>query len=146
MPGTRPIEGRRIRDFYERLRNPARTGRFVTVEQIEQWNPRTTIDILRRVRGVKIEANPAYGSGDLRRFLVFMSRSGTTTFISRRGICPPLYFLDALYMGNAETTAVEDLVSPEQIEGVEVYAGAGEMPPEFNRMGSQCGVIAFWTR
>ncbi|MBI2614587.1 MAG: hypothetical protein HYW52_02690 [Gemmatimonadetes bacterium] len=60
--------------------------------------------------------------------------------------CPPLYFIDGLYLGNARTVHVDQLLAPEQVEGVEVYSGAGNLPPEFNRTDSQCGVIAFWTR
>lgn len=33
-----------------------------------------------------------------------------------------------------------------QLGGIEYYAGAASVPPQYNRTGSTCGVIIFWTR
>jgi hypothetical protein len=35
---------------------------------------------------------------------------------------------------------------PAEIEGVEVYAGGSQMPPEYNQTSGGCGVLLIWTR
>ena len=55
------------------------------------------------------------------------------------------YFKDGMYVG----TSMDDLdmmISVNQIYAIEVYSGPSQTPPEFNRTGSDCGVIVFWTR
>ena len=37
------------------------------------------------------------------------------------------------------------LQPPRDLDGVEVYSGPAEMPPELNRFSS-CGAIVLWTR
>jgi hypothetical protein len=37
-------------------------------------------------------------------------------------------------------------IPPERIEKLEFYAGPGETPALYSRMGSQCGVLVIWTR
>jgi hypothetical protein len=32
------------------------------------------------------------------------------------------------------------------VEAVEAYNGPSQMPVEFNRTGSRCGVVVFWSR
>jgi hypothetical protein len=41
-----------------------------------------------------------------------------------------------------------DDMPPGDVEGVELYAGAAGLPPEFNRMRGTtiCGTVAIWTR
>jgi hypothetical protein len=36
--------------------------------------------------------------------------------------------------------------NPLDLEGMEVYRSAAEIPPEYNATGSACGVILLWTR
>jgi hypothetical protein len=35
---------------------------------------------------------------------------------------------------------------PDQIEAVEVYTSAVQIPAQFNTAGSGCGVLVIWTR
>jgi hypothetical protein len=41
---------------------------------------------------------------------------------------------------------IDDVVSPTQLEGIEVYRHAAEVPAEFLTAGSSCGAIVLWTR
>jgi hypothetical protein len=41
---------------------------------------------------------------------------------------------------------VDDLVSPLDVEAVEVFRGLSSVPPEFLTPEARCGVIAIWTR
>ena len=95
-----------------------------------------TTDILRRMPGVIAYPNPYYGQRDTRRMIV-----ESTRHMRRIGgaSCPMLYFKDGMYVG----TSMDDLdfmISVNQIYAIEVYSGPSQMPPEFNRAGSNCGV------
>ena len=42
--------------------------------------------------------------------------------------------------------SIDDIVNPSQLEGIEVYTHAAEVPAQFAGSGSNCGVIALWTK
>jgi len=55
--------------------------------------------------------------------------------------CGPTYYVDGhMARSFAETTPISD------VQGIEVYRGAAEMPAEFAGDGAMCGVIVIWTR
>lgn len=139
------------------------SGAFLTREEWERrGNPIRTIDVLRRLRGVRIQPGPdiAY------QFVVSMRRTTARTvgfeFGEGSGLveqaelgdvgllskteCPPLIFVDRHYLGNANTVNLNNDVPLGDLLAVEAYGTTGSMPMEFNRRGSTCGVIAFWTR
>lgn len=139
------------------------SGAFLTREEWErQGNPIRTIDILRRLRGVRIETGPDIAH----QFVVSMRRttSRTTRFdfgeatglvaqedladieLLSQSECPPLIFLDRHYFGNTNTVNLNTDIPFGDLLAVEAYGSTGSMPMEFNRRGSTCGVIAFWTR
>ena len=73
--------------------------------------------------------------------------SGTPIrFRGNGGSCWPLVWLDGAPLPTAEFDL--DFLSPSSIEGIEVYSGISQMPPQF--MGSRglgsCGVIVVWSR
>lgn len=103
-------------------------GRYITRKLIEDRNPSTLTDALRMVAGVRIECR---GSGIC---FARMSRAP-------RG-CSPAYFMD----GIPTDQAVVWLTPIGDIEGVEVYSGPAETPPELESSQARCGVIALWTR
>jgi hypothetical protein len=37
-------------------------------------------------------------------------------------------------------------VPPDHIAGIEVYTSAAQIPAQYNRTGSGCGVMLIWTR
>lgn len=140
------VEGRpvptRLAPFYERRARGA-GGEFVTREEFERWNPGETSQIVRRVSGFTLVPNPDYGRrGDTRRYLVMSRRLGD--FLGQ--FCPPLIFVDGGYMGTASDFDLDAQIPPENIEAMEFYSGAANIPIEFNRRGSDCGVIGIWTR
>ena len=125
-------------------------GDFVTRNEFERWQPRTANDVMRRMQGFYVEPNPNYGrtmrdgSIDMREYRIAV----TTLSHNRSGRyveCPPLVYLDGATVGNTRTFDVA-LVTIESIEAVEAYSLPAQIPPEFNRFGSGCGVIAIWTR
>lgn len=88
--------------------------------------------------GIDVRPNPHYLSGhprDWRRLIV-----------GQGDACPALFFLDGAFIGNTRYVDLEHVLGVNQIEAVEVYSGPSQMPVIFNRTGSGCGVVVFWTR
>ncbi|HEU0052990.1 MAG TPA: hypothetical protein VFQ39_07420, partial [Longimicrobium sp.] len=63
-----------------------------------------------------------------------------------RGVCPVKYYVDgqplSLPPGATPTTEVH----PAEVERIQVYTRAAEVPAEYARPGSECGVVLVWTR
>jgi hypothetical protein len=112
--------------FYERARRRA-FGSFITREDIEQRHPIQTTDLLRTIPGVQLTP----------------SRFGGRYNVRMRG-CVPRVYLDGVVIRMAGLT-IDDLVHPNELEGIEVYRSAAEVPGEFTSFGG-CGAIALWTR
>jgi Carboxypeptidase regulatory-like domain/TonB-dependent Receptor Plug Domain len=123
-----------IESFYERA-TARRQGRFMTREQISGMRAVRTSDVLRRVAGISVRP----------------TRRGQTSLRGRGG-CEPLVFIDGMqvnmYGGTINAYSVDDLVRPDDLEGVEVYSGAS-VPIQFVRDGpvnTNCGAILLWTK
>jgi hypothetical protein len=103
-------------------------GRFITREDILQRNPVRIMDMIRFLPGVR---------SDCRSFVckILLTRD--------RNDCPPAIFVD-----DQETSIqVLDITPPGDIQGIEVYRGPAETPPELNTDTARCGgAIALWTR
>lgn len=120
-----PSRGVRYEDFERRLKTGR--GQYVTREVIEERAYNSLTDALRGLRGVAIEC------GGSRGCLVRMARSLPG--------CYPQYIVDGRpdnFFG--PNVAVRD------IEGIEVYAGASDVPGEFAGTDAGCGVVVIWTR
>jgi len=116
-------------------------GWYFTREDIEEIRPIMVSDLLGQVPGVRLESS---GRGNYRR-TVTMARSSVGP---GGGPCPVQIFLDGRLMtrGNVMEVPVDDLVTPEVVEGIEVYRGLSTVPAEFLTPSSRCGVVAIWTR
>jgi hypothetical protein len=42
--------------------------------------------------------------------------------------------------------SIDNIIDPSQLEGIEVYTHAAEVPAQFASARSNCGVIALWTK
>lgn len=103
-------------------------GRLITREQIEKARPFQVTDLLRPVAGLRIL--PTFGSGYRVR-----TASG----------CAPVVFMDGIrYPLLGET--IDDIVSPMDLEAIEVYTNAAEVPAEYSEQGRACAAILLWTR
>ncbi|CAN5871835.1 hypothetical protein BH23GEM7_BH23GEM7_20570 [soil metagenome] len=105
-------------------------GTFITRQDIEARQPQRMSDVLRNVPGIHLAST---GFSDSR---ASMLRSTP----SRR--CPIQYYMDGVQVFAFNI----DDVRPHDIEGLEIYKGASEVPPDFNRGTALCGVIVIWTR
>ena len=101
-------------------------GRYLTRVMIEQKHAFNFADLLRNTAGVRVDCRLTC--------TVRMARSPAN--------CVPAYFIDGI---PADDT-VGNLTPPNDIEGVEIYSGPSETPPELESYQARCGVIAIWTR
>ena len=83
-------------------------------------------DLLRTVPGVRVDCRLGYCR-------IQMARAPRN--------CNPAYFMDGVPV---DPSAVL-LQPPRDLDGVEIYSGPSETPPELERMAA-CGAIALWTR
>jgi hypothetical protein len=108
--------------FYDRqLRGQ---GVTYTGQELEEIGVFQTTDLFRRLSGVTFR----------------LDGSPTSPFIQFRGACGPDIVMDGLNMGPA--VRIDDLVTPGEIEGIEIYRGAGT-PGLFS--SSPCGAVLIWT-
>jgi hypothetical protein len=120
----------RLAGFYERSQHN-RQGRFLTREAIEALGASRTTDLLRRLPG-----------------LLFRPTAKGGVAVRGRGGCEPQVYLDGMDISMyRDAISVDDMVQPEDLEGVEVY-GSSSIPVEYvrNTPGNQCGAVMFWTR
>lgn len=118
------------RSGFDRRRRTG-AGQFLTRADIEKRRPMFLSDALRQIAGIRFQPQRVRGGS-----YVTMSRTGTR-------FCPVQYFVDGTLIGPGYNI---DEIRADDVQGVEVYRGASEVPPEFNRRTAACGVIAVWTR
>jgi hypothetical protein len=139
VPAQTLRSGQPLAEFFGRRgRN---VGSFITREEFKGRATRPT-DVLRRMSGIRV-------TGGQDHVIVTMQRGGPRDFRQLEGRtrgCPPLYFLDRQYIGNAEDTDIDTAIPLANVEAIEAHPGTASLPSYFNRAGAACGVIAFWTR
>lgn len=117
-----------IRGFYERVERRA-WGHFFTRADVERLRPIHTTELLRRVAGVHLSPR-GLGGGH---------------HVTVRGGCYPSVWVDGVLVRLMGST-IDDLVSPLDLEGMEVYRSAAQAPAEYGGLRGGCAVILLWTR
>jgi hypothetical protein len=125
--------------YRERARHGA-FGRFITRADIDRIGGYTISHILRMTPEVRIERvmDGAFASEG-----VFMRSFGD--------LCVPSVYLDGALVPTGFAISINDLLSAEEIEGIEVYRSSLTAPlefraPAFGTAAEQCGVIVLWSR
>lgn len=138
-----PPTRRRSLDEFERRRTST-NGQFLTREEWEQRGVvDETVDVLRRMRGIRIRPGPTAAQP----WIITSGRGARTAGGGLQGgDCYPIIFLDRIYLGDTQSVDLDRAVPIQNLEAVEYYNATAGMPPEFNRPGAVCGVIALWTR
>ena len=108
--------------FYER-RNRG-LGRSLTRAEILAQGLTQIASVFRRIGGVTVVSDPNGGSS-----------------LRMRRRCRPGFVLDGMRLG--PVTRIEDVLSVETVEGIEVF-GFGATPPEYAHLN--CGTVLAWTR
>jgi hypothetical protein len=108
------------------------TGRFYSRADIQGMHPYDFTDIMRRVPGIKIVPTSNFD------YTILSSRgSGSMT----SGACQPSIYIDGARL--TDDTAINGYLRPDDITGIEVYAGPAEAPPQYSY--GDCGSIVIWT-
>ena len=111
-------------DFLRRSQSGG--GRYFHRAEIEKRDPRTVGDLLRGVAGMRVDCRGSMCAA---------------AFLRSPKNCPPAFYMDGIPVDGS----VVWLQPPRDLDGVEVYSGPAEVPPELNR-SSSCGAIVLWTR
>ena len=141
-----------IQAFYERREEGF--GHFIDRQEIEEREPNRITQLLRRIPGVNV--NMGVGSrGDV-RFRRAFPPGGQD--------CAPAIWLDGVLVreggvprgGSGAFGArpplgtggiiLDEVASPEEIEGIELYMSKIQVPIRWSTPGARCGVILIWTR
>lgn len=124
------VERSKVLEQFEARRRLG-VGYFVTRADIERRRPNALSEYMRMVPGVRI-------------VMLDNGRSALRFARNPSAKCPPQYFVDGIPASNFDI----DEVLPGDVEGVELYAGAAGVPPQFNRFFGTtiCGTILIWTR
>lgn len=153
---TQRRESIQLQGFYQR--QSAGFGSFITRDDIRRRNPLYASDLLLTIPGVRLGDTNLQG----RRSLV-MTRAMRTS-----GPCPVQIFVDGFHINRRRprmsesmvdslgerlvvdesdaAISLDEVVSPAEIEGVEVYKGTADTPAEFWSADAGCGTVVVWTR
>ena len=131
-----------IAGYYERKEVWGRpglgSGHFLDREEIERTNPSRVSDVVRMLRGVRVES-----AGGLRQTITFR---GHGSIQRPGGRCIPAVFVNGAPAGTGAD--IDQFLSPWSLAAIEVYPGLS-VPAEFfggERPGAPaCGVLALWT-
>jgi hypothetical protein len=119
---NQPVRG--TPDFLRR--RASGRGRYFTRTEIERRDPKAISDLIRMIPGLRLECR-----GIVCR--VYSARGGRN--------CRLTYYMDGIPVDPSAIWTTP----PRDLEGMEIYSGPSETPPELERRGS-CGAIALWTR
>jgi hypothetical protein len=135
-PRRRSLE---MNGVYDRERTGG--GHRLYREDIERQSNMTLGQVLARVQGTtRMQSGPF-------EFIVFTRSMETGTLQAAPGrYCLPTLFLDGTRAAYGGSNDINSLVTPGQIEAVELYSSAANIPLQYNGSSSACGVILIWTR
>jgi hypothetical protein len=129
-------------------------GKFLTRDDLEKMRTEPLAAVLERFQGVKVVPGP--GS---RAWIA--SRRGVKALRADGVTCPPRedrppndryacecyanVWLDGVLLSRQEIPNIARF-TPEQLEGVEYYAGPAETPARYSEMRAACGTVVLHTR
>ena len=132
MVSVRPEYRQLVRKgFYQRAKSEL--GSFVTPEQVERWRPFVTSDLLRRMPGIRLEADGSFPG----RYHIVMGRNAPSLFGGR---CEPSIWVDDMYLPGYDL----DQLPAQDLFAVEVYRSPLQTPQRYRGRRS-CGAVVVWT-
>ena len=115
----------RYNDFEQRRQR--KMGAYLRWDELKKQGVSSVGDALRTVRGVRMEC-------DQQKYECY-------AHMARTPQCEPTWYVDGVEVHSFhENTPIND------VYGIEVYRGAGEVPAEFAGSNAGCGVIVVWTK
>jgi len=158
----RPVEPH-LRAFEERMlarERGAGGGFFITAAEIERRAPPRATSIFDNISGIHVlRVGPRNFSlfGTSRAMGTSRSKFGTPD-----GQCEATVFLDGIKLvtggdvlsSNARTgqvvlergVAIDDLVAPSSIAGIEVYSSPNTAPTQYQVVNNGCAIVLIWTK
>jgi hypothetical protein len=129
---------RRRNDFTGFLqRRKGGIGNFYTRTDIDRMHPFEFVDIMRRVPGLKVVPTSYFD------YAILSTRSGGMMGMAGTADqgCQPTVFIDGARL--IDDVGVNNMIRPQDVAAVEVYAGPSETPPQY--LYGNCGSILIWT-
>jgi hypothetical protein len=126
----------RLGEFAARRR--AGIGEFMTMEEIEAKNSVFSTELLRHFNSINVSPSR---SSVLTQWFALSRREGGGLSLNA---CPMTVYLDQVPLPTPFN--LDLLPPPKELAGIEVYAGASTIPPQFAGFNRGCGVILVWTR
>ncbi|MGQ0764297.1 MAG: carboxypeptidase regulatory-like domain-containing protein [Gemmatimonadota bacterium] len=146
--------------FIERRRNGI--GRFLDRAAIEKFDTRRAADMYATIPGIDVKrgrASKAWASGGRavsgnKCAFCTLTRAEVLDWADAAAGAPLACYMDVyvdgalVYNSSALKTSLFDLnsIPASEIEAVEVYASAAQIPAQYNRTAGGCGVLLIWTR
>lgn len=121
---------------FEERRRRGGFGRYITKEDVLLRQPVRTEDLFKTVPGMRVEP---VGQTEYR----LLSTRGGPGFST---VCEPTVFIDDIRLPLDPENGLTIPVQPQELEGIEVYQGAGSIPIQYRAVGQNCGVILIWTK
>jgi len=133
---TEPSNSERLAGFDARRK--LGVGSFLTLDQINKANTVYTTELMRKFPSVNVSPD---NSSVITQYYALSAREGGNPAM---GACPMQVYLDQVPLPTPFN--LDLLPTPKDLYGIEVYAGASTIPPQFNGFNRGCGVILVWTK
>ena len=118
--------------FAERQRSGV--GSYLTADDIAHRSSVVTSDLFRMIPGVRVDVD----TGGFEKQLLVRGRKLAEW-------CKAAIYLDGHHLDGLSASDIDDTLRPNEIAGIEVYAGAS-VPPQFQQAFSGCGSIVIWRK
>ena len=110
-------------------------GHFKTRADLEKLSGHPMHEVFAQIPGIRVRIGK-------KNELLIETAHGPTSIGQT---CSLMIYLDKMLLSRNEVPNL-NLFSPDQLEGVEVFANAAQAPVEYAGLGSQCGVVVLHTR
>jgi CarboxypepD_reg-like domain/Carboxypeptidase regulatory-like domain/TonB-dependent Receptor Plug Domain len=124
-------------------------GYFLDRESIERRGAMKVVDLLREIPGVNVEMarSEVNNPGRTTTSALYFRNCWRYDPSGAQIVTPPMFFLNGIKQLSLDLARGDlDTVRPQDIEAIEVYRGASEVPADFGGSDAGCGVIAIWTK
>ena len=112
-------------------------GVIFAADDLAELQPRVLGDLMRQVPGAQVRTSGGTYSGTWS-----VQFRGASNMLNEA--CNPVIWMDGVKIGS-DPVMFREITGPE-IDAVEVYRGAAEVPGEFSGGDARCGVVVVWTR
>ncbi|HVX39304.1 MAG TPA: carboxypeptidase-like regulatory domain-containing protein [Gemmatimonadaceae bacterium] len=133
---TEKVQSDRMKGF--EARRTLGVGHFMTQEQIEAHNAVYPTELFRGFQEINVSPNRQSVNTE---YYALSAREGGNPSV---GACPMQVVLDDVPLPTPFN--LDLLPPPKDLAGIEIYAGASEIPQQFNGYNRGCGLILVWTR